>query len=86
MPTEPASEVLLVDRRAWAGGNVRTLLYNTSANATAEARKVPMQSTSDVLIARKLDRRVNDLSDKIGRDQAAQLQAASANLVQSLGG
>jgi len=25
MPTEPASEVLLVDRRAWAGGNVRTL-------------------------------------------------------------
>jgi coenzyme F420 biosynthesis associated uncharacterized protein len=25
MPTDPASEVLLVDRRAWAGGNVRTL-------------------------------------------------------------
>ena len=37
-------------------------------------------------LARRLDRRVNDLSDKIGRDQAAQLQAASANLVQSLGG
>jgi coenzyme F420 biosynthesis associated uncharacterized protein len=25
MPTEPSSEVLLVDRRAWAGGNIRTL-------------------------------------------------------------
>ena len=25
MPTDPASEVLVVDRRAWAGGNVRTL-------------------------------------------------------------
>jgi coenzyme F420 biosynthesis associated uncharacterized protein len=25
MPTDPASEVLLVDRRAWAGGNIRTL-------------------------------------------------------------
>lgn len=25
LATEPASEVLLVDRRAWAGGNVRTL-------------------------------------------------------------
>jgi hypothetical protein len=36
--------------------------------------------------ARKLDQRVSDLADKLGRDQAARLQAASANLVQALGG
>lgn len=41
-----------------ARGNVRTLLYNTSAGASAEARKNPMQSKSDVLIARKTDRRI----------------------------
>jgi serine/threonine protein kinase len=34
--------------------------------------------------ARKLDQRVSDLADKLGRDQAARLQAASANLVQAL--
>jgi lipopolysaccharide export system protein LptA len=50
-----------------ARGNVRTLLYNTSANATAEARKVPMQSTSDVLIAHKLDRRI-DLTGSVHID------------------
>src|SRR5258706_9332491 len=41
-----------------ARGNVRTLLYNTSTNATAEQRKVPMQSKSDVLIAHKGDRAI----------------------------
>jgi hypothetical protein len=36
--------------------------------------------------ARKLDRRVSDLGDEIGRDQAARLEAASADLVRALGG
>jgi serine/threonine-protein kinase len=36
--------------------------------------------------ARRLDRRVSDLDDKIGRDQAARLKAASADLVRALGG
>jgi len=43
-----------------ARGNVRSLLYNT----TAEARKTPVQSTSDQLIARKADRRI-DLVGKV---------------------
>jgi lipopolysaccharide export system protein LptA len=50
-----------------ARGNVRTLLYNTTSNPSAEARKVPMQSTSDVLIARKTDRRI-DLSGNVQID------------------
>jgi lipopolysaccharide export system protein LptA len=50
-----------------ARGNVRTLLYNTSTNASAEARKVPMQSTSDVLNARKADRRI-DLNGSVQID------------------
>jgi hypothetical protein len=36
--------------------------------------------------ARKLDRRVNDVADEIGRDQATRLQTASANLLNALGG
>jgi coenzyme F420 biosynthesis associated uncharacterized protein len=42
MPTEPASEVLLVDRRAWAGGNVRTLerLFDGLDVSGSEARIV----------------------------------------------
>ena len=36
--------------------------------------------------ARKLDKRVNDLADKIGRDAAARLKSASATLVDALGG
>jgi lipopolysaccharide export system protein LptA len=50
-----------------ARGNVRTLLYNTSTNASAEARKVPMQSTSDVLFAHKADRRI-DLNGSVQID------------------
>jgi lipopolysaccharide export system protein LptA len=50
-----------------ARGNVRTLLYNTSTNATAEQRKVPMQSKSDVLIAHKTERRI-DLSGNVQID------------------
>ncbi|HVE69914.1 MAG TPA: LPS export ABC transporter periplasmic protein LptC [Thermoanaerobaculia bacterium] len=43
-----------------ASGGVRTLLYNTGA----EARKTPVQSTSDQLVARKADRRM-DLLGKV---------------------
>lgn len=50
-----------------ARGNVRTLLYNTSTKAAAEVRKVPMQSTSDVLNARKADRRI-DLNGSVQID------------------
>ncbi len=43
-----------------ARGNVRTLLYNT----TADARKTPVKSDSDQLIAKKIDRRI-DLLGKV---------------------
>jgi lipopolysaccharide export system protein LptA len=59
-----------------ARGNVRTLLYNTSSNAAAEARKVPMQSTSDVLISRKTDRRI-DLSGNVQIDDGEQRHFSS---------
>jgi hypothetical protein len=36
--------------------------------------------------ARKLDKRISDVADKIGRDQAARLKAASSNLLHALGG
>jgi hypothetical protein len=36
--------------------------------------------------ARKLDRRISDLADKIGRDQAGRLKAASSDLLRALGG
>ncbi|MGH9420358.1 MAG: LptA/OstA family protein, partial [Thermoanaerobaculia bacterium] len=54
-----------------ARGNVRTLLYNTSTNATAEARKVPMQSTSDLLLAHKTERRI-DLNGNVQIDDGEQ--------------
>jgi lipopolysaccharide export system protein LptA len=54
-----------------ARGNVRTLLYNTSMNATAEQRKVPMQSKSDTLIAHKGDRRI-DLNGNVQIDDGEQ--------------
>ena len=59
-----------------ARGNVRTLLYNTSANATAEQRKVPMQSKSDVLIAHKGDRRI-DLNGNVQIDDGEQRHMTS---------
>ncbi len=37
-------------------------------------------------LARKLDRRVADLADHLGEDQAARLRSASRDLVQALGG
>jgi lipopolysaccharide export system protein LptA len=59
-----------------ARGNVRTLLYNTSANATAEQRKVPMQSKSDVLIAHKGDKRI-DLNGNVQIDDGEQRHLSS---------
>lgn len=59
-----------------ARGNVRTLLYNTSTNATAEARKVPMQSKSDVLTSRKADRRI-DLNGNVEIDDGEQRHFSS---------
>jgi LPS export ABC transporter protein LptC len=59
-----------------ARGNVRTLLYNTSVNATPEQRKVPMQSTSDVLIAHKNDRRI-DLNGNVQIDDGEQRHLSS---------
>jgi LPS export ABC transporter protein LptC len=59
-----------------ARGNVRTLLYNTSTNATAEQRKVPIQSTSDVLIAHKLERRI-DLNGNVQIDDGEQRHFSS---------
>ncbi|MDP9361961.1 MAG: LPS export ABC transporter periplasmic protein LptC [Acidobacteriota bacterium] len=59
-----------------ARGNVRTLLYNTSSNPAAEARKVPMQSTSDVLVSRKTDRRI-DLTGNVQIDDGEQRHFSS---------
>jgi lipopolysaccharide export system protein LptA len=59
-----------------ARGNVRTLLYNTSTNATAEARKVPMQSRSDVLTSHKADRRI-DLNGAVQIDDGEQRHFSS---------
>lgn len=59
-----------------ARGNVRTLLYNTSSNPSAEARKVPMQSTSDVLVSRKTDRRI-DLTGNVQIDDGEQRHFSS---------
>ena len=37
-------------------------------------------------LAQNLDHRIADLADRMGREQAARLQSASADLVRSLGG
>jgi hypothetical protein len=54
-------------------GSVRRALTKGDRKAALEA-------------ARKLDKRVNDLADKIGRDAGARLESASAKLVDALGG
>jgi lipopolysaccharide export system protein LptA len=59
-----------------ARGNVRTLLYNTSTSATAEQRKVPMQSKSDVLVAHKGERRI-DLNGNVMIDDGEQRHLTS---------
>jgi lipopolysaccharide export system protein LptA len=59
-----------------ARGNVRTLLYNTSSNPSAEVRKVPMQSKSDILVSRKTERRI-DLSGNVQIDDGEQRHFSS---------
>ncbi|MDQ3282889.1 MAG: LPS export ABC transporter periplasmic protein LptC [Acidobacteriota bacterium] len=59
-----------------ARGGVRTLLYNT----TAEARRTPMQTTSEQLVARRAERRV-ELTGKVNIvDETRNLKADKATL------
>jgi lipopolysaccharide export system protein LptA len=50
-----------------ARGGVRSILYNTSSSATAEARKTPIQSVSEQLLARKGEKRI-DLTGNVKID------------------
>lgn len=58
-----------------ARGNVRTTLYNTAA----EARKTPMQSMSDQLLARKSDRRVDLTGNVTIQDESRTLKSERAS-------
>jgi len=60
-----------------ARGNVRTILFNTTAGPGGEARKTPMKSRSEQLVARKNDRRI-DLSGSVQIDDD-QRQMTSEN-------
>ncbi len=63
-----------------ARGNVRTLLFNTSGSPAAEARKVPMKSRSEQLVARKAERRI-DLSGTVQiDDDQRQLTSDNASM------
>lgn len=62
-----------------ARGNVRTLLYNTSA-AAAEQRKTPMRTTSEQLIARRVERRIELVGKVHIVDETRDLQAEKATL------
>jgi lipopolysaccharide transport protein LptA len=63
-----------------ARGNVRTILFNTSGNPAAEARRVPMKSRSEQLVARKNDRRI-DLSGSVQiDDEQRQVSAENASI------
>jgi lipopolysaccharide export system protein LptA len=63
-----------------ARGNVRTLLFNTTSNPAVEARKVPMKSRSEQLVARKNDRRI-DLSGSVQiDDEQRQMTAEGASM------
>lgn len=57
-----------------ARGNVRTLLYNTGS----EQRKVPVQSKSDQLVARKGDRRIDLLGAVSIQDETRNLKSDKA--------
>ena len=59
-----------------ARGNVRTVLYNTGT----EARKVPMRSMSEQLIARRNERRVELLGDVTIEDESRTVTAQKATL------
>ena len=57
-----------------ARGGVRTTLYNTGA----EARKTPMQTTSEQLVARKADRRIDLLGNVTIVDETRTLKSEKA--------
>ena len=59
-----------------ARGNVRTVLYNTAG----EAQKTPMQSTSDQLIARRAEKRVELIGNVSLQDETRNLKAETATL------
>ena len=58
-----------------ARGGVRTLLYNT----TSEARKTPIESTSEQLVARKNDRRIDLLNKVTIIDETRTLKSEKAS-------
>ncbi|MGZ5474165.1 MAG: LPS export ABC transporter periplasmic protein LptC [Thermoanaerobaculia bacterium] len=58
-----------------ARGGVRTVLYNTGA----EARKTPMQTTSDQLVARKADRRIDLLGKVVIVDETRTLKSEKSS-------
>lgn len=60
-----------------ARGNVRSILYNT---ATGEARKAPMQTLSEQLIARRGDRRIEFVGNVSITDETRNLKADKATL------
>lgn len=63
-----------------ARGNVRTILFNTTAGPSAEPRKVPMKSRSEQLIARKADRRI-DLTGAVQiDDEGRQMTSEAASM------
>jgi LPS export ABC transporter protein LptC/lipopolysaccharide transport protein LptA len=57
-----------------ARGGVRTLLYNTGT----EARKTPVQSTSDQLVARRADRRIDLLGNVSIVDETRSMKSQKA--------
>lgn len=62
-----------------ARGNVRTTLYN--ASTTAEARKAPVKSTSDQLIARRNDKRIELIGNVTLVDETRTLKSEKANIL-----
>lgn len=66
-----------------ARGNVRTLLYNTTSEgkpASAEARKTPIQSTSEQLIARRNEKRIDLLGKVTLVDESRTLKSEKATI------
>jgi lipopolysaccharide transport protein LptA len=67
-----------------AKGNVRTLLYNTTAEgktAAAEAKKTPVRSTSEQLVARRNDRRIELLGKVTLVDETRTLKSDTATIL-----
>jgi lipopolysaccharide transport protein LptA len=63
-----------------ARGNVRTLLYNTTTDAKTEARKTPLQSTSEQLVARRGERRIELIGKVTLIDETRTLKSEKATI------